>query len=140
MAKVDVWTGYVDDRPGALAEKLEAVTDAGANLEFVIARRAPEKKGKGVVFVAPLRGARQTRAAKRAGLSKTSSLLSVRFEARDRPGLGAEVTRALADAGVNMRGFSGTGIGRRCVFHFAFDSEADAQKARRVLKKSFGSA
>ena len=41
ITKVDVWAGTIDDRPGGLAEKLEALANSGASLEFVIARRAP---------------------------------------------------------------------------------------------------
>ena len=60
VSKVDVWSGEIEDRSGGLAEKIEAVAEAGANLEFVIARRAPHKPGTGLVFLAPLRGAVQT--------------------------------------------------------------------------------
>src|SRR5512133_3399511 len=90
---VDVWAGEIADQPGGLAEKLEALAQAGADLEFIISRRQPEKPGTGVVFLAPLKGAAQIRAAKAAGLSKTDSLHSLRVEAPDRPGLGARMTR-----------------------------------------------
>ena len=46
--KVDVWVGEIGDRPGGLGEKLDALSEVGANLEFVISRRAPEKPGTGV--------------------------------------------------------------------------------------------
>ena len=136
--KVDVWVGTIEDRPGALMEKLELLADAGASLEFVIARRAPEKPGTGVVFLAPLRGAGQTGAAKKAGLEKATGLHSLRLEASDRRGLGAKITQAVADAGINMRGLSAAAIGRRSVSYFAFDSDADAKKAARILKKALG--
>jgi len=138
ISKVDVWAGSIEDRPGGLAEKLEALEEAGANLEFVIARRAPEEPGTGVVFLAPVRGAKQARAAKQAGLSKASSLCSVRLEGPDKPGLGARITRILAEAGINLRGLSAAALGRRCVVYFAFDSSNDAAKAVRILKKQLG--
>ncbi|HWI56942.1 MAG TPA: amino acid-binding protein, partial [Bacillota bacterium] len=56
VTRTDVWAATIDDRPGSLADKLAALTAAGANLEFVTARRTPEKPGKGVVFVTPLKG------------------------------------------------------------------------------------
>ncbi len=34
--RVDVWTATVEDRPGGGAEKLEALAEGGANLEFVL--------------------------------------------------------------------------------------------------------
>ncbi len=138
VSKVDVWAGEIVDRVGGLAEKLDALAAAGASLEFVIARRAPEKPGTGVVFLAPLRGARQTRAAQQAGLHKTASLHSLRLEAPDRPGLGARITQALAAAGINLRGLSAAAVGRRCVVYFAFDTEADAKAAAGVLRKAVG--
>ena len=43
ITKEDVWVGEIEDRAGAVAEKLEAVSRAGVDLEFLIARRAPER-------------------------------------------------------------------------------------------------
>ncbi len=137
VSKVDVWVGEIEDRPGGLAEKLEAISDAGADLEFLIARRSPEKPGTGVVFLAPLSGAAQTRAAKKGGLSKAVGLRSLRLEAPNRPGLSAKIAQAVAAEGISMRGVSAAALGRRSVFYFAFDSDADARKAGRVLKKAF---
>jgi len=136
ITRVDVWAGQIADRAGGLAEKLEAVAQAGANLEFVIARRTPERPGAGVVFMAPLKGAAQTRAAQRAGLSRAPTLYTLRLEASNRPGLGAKIARAVADAGINTRGVSAVALGRRCVVYAAFDTEADAKKASQVLKKA----
>ena len=36
IKKVDVWAGEIADRPGGLADKLSALSDAGANFEFLI--------------------------------------------------------------------------------------------------------
>lgn len=135
ITKVDVWVGTIEDRPGALAEKLQALSQAGSNLEFVISRRAPDKPGTGVVFLAPLTGAAQTRAAKKSELTKRESSHSLRVEGPDRPGLGAKITRSLADVGINLRGVSAAALGRRSVAYFAFDSSSDASKAGRILRK-----
>ena len=54
VTRVDTWAASMKDKSGALAAKLTALADAGVNLEFVIARRAPEKPGTGVVFVVPI--------------------------------------------------------------------------------------
>ena len=105
VAKVNVWAASIKDKPGSLAAKLAALSDAGADLGFVIARRT-EKKGQGVVFVTPLKGPRQLRAASRARFKKTKSLHSIRVEGADRAGIGAKLTEALAEAGINVRGVS----------------------------------
>lgn len=134
VARVDVWVAGIADRPGGLVTKLEELAAAGAQLEFVVARRAPDKPGTGVVFLAPVTGAAQVRAAKKAGFAKTNSLHSVRVEGPDKPGLGAKMTRALADAGINLRGLAAAAVNKRCVVYLAVDSAADATKAMRVLK------
>jgi len=136
VKKVEVWAGEIVDRPGGLADRLAALSSAGASLEFLISRRAPDKPGTGVVFLTPIKGAKARRAAKEAGLSTTDSLHSVRVEGPDRAGLGSKMTRALADVGINLRGVSGAALGRRAVTYFAFDAGADADTAVRVLKKT----
>lgn len=133
---VEVWAGPIDDRPGGVAETLQCLADAGANLEFVIGRR--DTKAKGVLFCAPLKGGAQLRAAKKSGMAKSESLRSLRVEGPDTVGLGGRMTKALGEAGVNIRGVSGAALRHRAVFYFAFDSRKDATKARRVLKKVLG--
>jgi hypothetical protein len=135
VTKVDVWAASIKDRPGGLAEKLAALAAVRANLEFVIARRVDSKPGTGVVFVTPIKGARQIRAARKVGFKTTRTLHSVRIEGPDRPGLGARMTKALAAAGINLRGLSAAAIGKQCIVHLAFDSAAVARKAMQVLKK-----
>jgi hypothetical protein len=135
VTRADVWAARIEDRPGGLAEKLAALAEAGAKLEFVVARRASERPGAGVVFLTPLKGAAQTRAAKKAGFETTKSLHSLRVEGTDKPGLGAKMTQALAQARINLRGLSAAAVGPRCVVHLAFDSSADAAKAARLLKR-----
>lgn len=135
VSKVDVWAADIRDRAGGLAGTLGPLAAAGANFEFIIARRRPEARGHGVVFVTPLKGAKQLRAARDAGFKKTSSMHSVRVEGPDRPGLAAVLTSALADAGINVRGFSAAAIGRRCVVHLALDTAADARKAMARLRR-----
>lgn len=132
--RVDVWAAGIKDQPGALAEKLDALSAAGADLEFVIARRTHTGKEGGVVFVSPLKGAKQLKAARDAGFKKADSMHSLRVEAPDKRGLGAQITRAMADLDINLRGVSAAAIGRRSVCYLAFDSTKDAQRASRKLR------
>lgn len=133
VERVDVWAGSIKDQPGGVAQVLDALAKAGANLESVIARR--DTPGAGVVFLSPVKGAAQTRAAKKMGLAKAKTMQSLRVEGPDKPGLGARICCALAEAGINLRGVSAAALGQRCVFYFAFDSATDSSKARQVLKK-----
>lgn len=131
---VDVWAATIPDQPGGLAGVLAALSDVGANLQSVIARRAPDQPGKGVVFVTPLQGDREIAAAAQIGFNVTQTLHSVRIMGADRPGMGAELTQKLAEAGINLRGFSASVIGTQFVAYAAVDSLADANRAIQVLQ------
>ncbi|MHC4177752.1 MAG: ACT domain-containing protein [Planctomycetota bacterium] len=135
VERVDVWAATIEDQPGGLAEKLAPLAEAGADLEFVIARRAPDKPGTGVVFVTPLQGSAQTSAGATAGFAVADSLHSVRIEGDDRPGIGAQLTRKLADAGINLRGLSAAVIEERFIMYLALDTADDAEKAMSVLQE-----
>lgn len=136
IEKIDVWSTTVSDRVGALDTILEPLAKAGANLQFVLGRRS--KPGQGIVFLAPLKGAAVQRAAKKAGLAKDPTIAALRIEGPDKAGLGAKLTRTLAEAGVNIRGFVANAIGRKMVLLLALDTTADAAKARDLIKKALG--
>jgi glycine cleavage system regulatory protein len=88
-----------------------------------------------VVFVAGLRGAKQVKAAKAAGLLRTRAMAAVRVEGPDRPGIGAKMMAALAEAGINARGLSATALGKKFVAFLALDTSADAAKTIRAIRK-----
>src|SRR5512143_178449 len=97
ITTVDVWTAELDDRPGTLAERMEALQRAGANLEFVILRPSADVMANtGLLFVAPVVGAAQCRAAEDVGLQKDMSLHALRVVGPDQPGLVAGIARLLA--------------------------------------------
>jgi len=135
VSRTEVWAATMDDRPGAVADKLSALAQAGANLGFILARRTPEQRGQGVVFVTPLKGRRQFQAAESAGFQKTASLHSLRVETADQPGFGAKLTRAVAEAGVSLRGISATALGKRCAVYLVMDTAKQLSKVSGVLKK-----
>jgi hypothetical protein len=133
---VDVWAANIEDRPGGLAGVLATLRDVGADLQFIIARRAPQDPGRGVVFVTPLQGDREIAAAAEVGFNVTQTLHSVRVADRDRPGAAAELTQKLADGGINLRGFSASVIGSQFVAYAAVDSLEDANKVIDILRKA----
>jgi hypothetical protein len=133
--KADVWAVGIDDRAGGVAEKLEPLVEAGADFEMVFARRTPERPGKGMLFVTPVKGAKVSRAARDIGMGIPKSIHTVRIEGTDQPGLGARIARALGDAGVSFRGISGIAIGRKFVSYVACDRAQDQTKAIAALRK-----
>ncbi len=134
--RVDVWAASVKDDPGGLARKLRGLREAGADLNFVLARRSPDKPGSGVVFVTPLRGDREIEAAATLGFNVTSSVHSVRVQGPNKPGIAAELTSMLAAEGINLRGLSAAVFGARLMMYIGLDSAEDAQKAADVLRKA----
>jgi hypothetical protein len=138
ISKVDVWAGEMADQPGGLARVLEGLARAGGSLDCVIARRQPERPGTGVVFVSPVKGKRAPDAARGAGLNQAADIATLRVEGPDKPGLGGRLSRAVADAGVNMRGLSAMVLGGKFVAYIGFDSDSDADRAAAAMKNVDG--
>jgi len=134
VQRVETWASSLEDTPGSLAIKLDALSKGGVNLQFVIARRAPDKPGTGVVFVTPIKGAAGRRAAEGAGFQKTTNLHTVQVQGPDKRGQGGAMIQALADASLNLRGVSAAAIGSKFIAYIALDTQADAAKAARLLR------
>jgi hypothetical protein len=138
VTKVEVWTGQIEDRAGGLCAKLEAIAEAGTDLQFVVARRQPHVPGTGIVFLGPIKGAKAQRAASAAGLNRATDLFALCVEAPNKPGDCACVTRRLADAGINLRGLTASVCGSKYVLTLGFDTEEAVAQAARVLKGAGG--
>jgi hypothetical protein len=133
VAKVEVWAGDVQDQVGGLAQVLEAIGGAGGSVECVIGRRQSDRPGSGEVFVTPVKGAKAQKAAEGAGLRRTP-IPTLRIEGTDKPGLGGRMMRAIADAGVNVRGVSAAVLGNKFVVYIGFDGAEDMERAAKALK------
>jgi predicted amino acid-binding ACT domain protein len=133
VERVDVWAAPIKDQAGAVASLLKDLHRAGADLQFVIARRSPDVPGTGVVFVTPLQGEQETRAASRLGVNLTHSLHSIRIRGHDRAGIVGDLMQALADGGINLRGLSASVLGTQFIAYVGVDSSDDAMKAMDIL-------
>lgn len=136
VRSVDVWAASIKDEPGGLAGKLAQLAQAGADLDFIISRRTPDKPGDGVVFVTPLRGDQEIKAATAVGFAISNSLHSVRVEGPNEAGIAARLARMLADAGINIRGLSAAVINERFIIYLALDAGDDVANAMRILKEA----
>jgi len=136
VERVNVWAATIRDEVGGLSHLLTGLREAGADLDFIIARRAAEKPGTGVVFVTPLRGDREVAAAAELGFNVTNSVQSVRVEGENKPGVAAELTEKLAAAGISLRGLSVAVIGARFILYIGLDTAEDAVKAADILQKT----
>jgi hypothetical protein len=133
--RVDVWAASINDEIGGLGQLLTCLRDAGADLDFVLARRTAEEPGMGVAFFTPLRGDAEVAAATDLGSNVTRSVHSVRVEGDNRPGIAAEMTDRLAARGINLRGFSAAVIGPRFIAYIGLDSSEDADEAVEILQQ-----
>jgi hypothetical protein len=130
---ITLWRVEVANEPGVLARTLEPLAEAGADLRLVMGYRFPETPERSAIELYPLSGRRVTRAAEQAGLA-ASGVPCVLVEGDNRPGLGAALTRALADAGINIAFLVAQVIGRKFTAAFGFADETAATSATSVLK------
>jgi len=133
LDRVHVWSGVVVDQAGGVASKLALLAQAGANLEYVYTRRSPDKPGTGVLYVAPVTGPMQQRAAKAAGLHETDDPIVLRVEGDNSAGLAHRVTQQWAMAGLSLQGLMMSVISGRFVGYVAFDNTIDANRAAAIL-------
>lgn len=134
ITKVDVWAAELADQPGGLARVLDALAMGGSNIECCIARRQADRPGTGVAFISPVKGKKAQDAARNAGANPASNLATLRVEGSNVKGMGAKLTGAIADAGINMRGLSAAVIGNKYVAYFGFDNAHDADRAAKAMK------
>ncbi len=135
VSRVDLWMATIEDRAGGAADKIEPLSRAGANFEFLFTRRTPENPGRGLIVALPVKGKKVTDAAMAAGFAKPDNIHSVRIEGTDKPGITAKVARALGAAGISFRALTAVAIGSKFVTYVAMDTADDAARALGILKK-----
>lgn len=133
ISKADVWAADIPNQAGSLSRLLDGVSKAGGQLEFMIARKVDEQTSR--VFVAPIKGTKQQRAASEVGLAKAVGMHSLRIEGPDKAGLASKITSAVAEKGINLRGASAAAVGKKAVFYLAVESEQDLKGATQAIRK-----
>ena len=134
--RVEVWAAGIEDKPGSLANVLTGLREAGADLNFILARREPGQSGQSVVYVTPLNGDAELEAAATLGFNLTARVHSVRVEGENQPGIAAELAALLAAAGLNLRGFSAAVLGTQFILYLGLDSAEDAARAISLLQQA----
>src|ERR1700736_1737384 len=129
LDRIHVWSGEIADQAGGIASKLAPLAQAGANLEFILTRRQPDKPGTGVLYVAPVTGPLQVRAARSAGLTETHDPVVLRAEGGNQGGLAHRLTQQWALAGINLEGLTMSVLAGKFGGYAAFDTVADANRA-----------
>ena len=135
VKNISLWRREVENQVGTLANTLEPVTKAGANLHVLMGYRYPGEGTKAAIELYPIAGKKVTAAASEAGLS-ASSISTPLVEGDDKPGLGLAMAQAIAGAGINMTFFVAQAVGRRFSAVLGFESEADVKTAAPLIKKA----
>jgi hypothetical protein len=139
VKKITLWRREMEEKPGALAEALEPLSEGGADLQVVMGYRYPGPSTKAAVEVYPIATRKLADAARRAGLAP-SSIPALLVEGDNRAGLGHAFSRAIADSGISMNFLVANVVGRRYSAVVGFDSDADATQAASVIKKAAAAA
>ena len=135
VKKITLWRKELENRAGTLAEALEPVAKAGADLQIVMGYCYPGDRAKAAVELFPVAAKKATAAAQAAGLS-ASGIPALHVEGDNRAGLGHAIARALADAGVNLDFLVAQVVGRKYSAVLGFESDADAEKASSLIKRA----
>jgi hypothetical protein len=133
LDRVHVWSGEVADQAGGVAAKLALLAQASCNLEFIYTRRQPDRPGTGILYIAPVSGPMQVRAARAAGLSETDNPVVLRVEGDNQAGLAHRLTQQWALAGLSLQGLMMSVIGGKFVGYASFDTVADSNRAAAIL-------
>ena len=130
---ITLWRAEVDNQPGVLAQTLEPLAAAGADLQVVMGYRLPGDRARAAIEIFPVTGARALLAAQAAALSE-AAISAVHVEGDNHPGLGYAIAKALADAGINMDFFLAQVSGHRYTTVIGFDSREDVDRAIPLIK------
>jgi hypothetical protein len=133
LDRIHIWSGEIQDEAGGMVATLAPLAQAGANLEYILTRRLVSKPGAGVLYVAPVTGPTQVRAARSVGLSESHDTVVLRVEGDNQAGLAHRLTQQWALAGINLQGLTMSVLGDKFVGYAAFDTVEDANKAAQIL-------
>jgi hypothetical protein len=133
MQRVHVYHAEVEDKPGGIAAMLKRLAEAGAHLEYVYSQRSLTKPGVGDLYVAPLTGTSELKAAKAVGLHEVNEPIVMRVEGDDKAGLGGRLTQAWEMAGINLHGLVLSALQGKFIGYVTFDTPQDANRAATIL-------
>src|SRR3981189_3320094 len=129
---VQLWILIGADRKGRPRDAVEPRVEAGANLQIVMGYRYPGELDRAAVEVFPVDGPTQEAAARKAGFEQSDTPCR-RGDGEGRNGPGAQMARALSDAGISMAFCVAQTVGRKFTAVIGFLTEEDAAKATKII-------
>jgi hypothetical protein len=135
VKKISLWRKEDENKTGLLAQTLEPLAKAGANLGVVMGYRLPGNEAKAAIEIYPVSGKKVTGAARGTGLAD-SAIPTLLVEGDNKQGLAHKIAQTLAEAGADLNFFVAVAIGRRYSAVIGFANDADAKKAATLIKKA----
>jgi hypothetical protein len=137
VKSISLWRKEAENKKGLLAQTLEPLAKAGADLSVVMGYRLPGNDAKAAIEIYPVSGKKVTAAAAGAGLS-ASAIPTLLVEGDNKPGLAHKIAQTIAEAGVDLSFFVAQTIGRKYSAVIGFANDADAKRAATLVKKASG--
>ena len=137
VKSISLWRKEAENKTGLLAQTLEPLAKAGADLRVVMGYRLPGNEAKGAIEIYPASGRKMTAAATGVGL-RDAAIPTILVEGDNKPGLAHKIAQTVADAGVDLSFFVAQAVGRRYSAVIGFASAADAKRAVSLIKKAAG--
>jgi hypothetical protein len=134
---ITLWRREVDNRSGALAQTLEPLSRAGADLSVLMGYRHPGGT-TATIELYPVSGKKAAAAAGAAGLSP-ATIPTLLVVGDNKPGQAHAASKAIAEAGINLAFFLAQVIGKKYSAVLGFETEADAKRAASLIKKATAS-
>lgn len=135
VKSISLWRKEAENKTGLLAQTLEPLADAGADLGVVMGYRLPGDEAKAAIELYPVSGRKTTAAAKGAGLAD-AAIPTLLVEGDNKRGLAHKIAQTIADAGVDLSFFVAQALGRRYSAVIGFANAADAKRAAPLIKKA----
>jgi predicted amino acid-binding ACT domain protein len=134
VKEITLWRREIENRPGVLAGVLDPLADRQVDVQVLMAYRFPGDETRGAIELFPVSGKKAMAAATAAGLSP-ANIPAILVQGTNRPGVGFETSRALADAGINLAFLVAQVIGTKFSAVYGFDTESDRRQAVSLLKR-----
>ena len=138
VKSISLWRKEAENKTGLLAQTLEPLANAGADLGVVMGYRLPGNEAKAAIEIYPVSGRKMTTPATTGAGLADAGIPTILVEGDNRPGLAHKIAQSIADAGVDLSFFVAQAIGRRYSAVIGFANAADAKRAASLIKKTAG--
>jgi hypothetical protein len=135
VKSISLWRKETDNKTGLLAQTLDPLAKAGADLGVVMGYRLPGNEAKAAVEIYPVSGKKITAAATETGLA-ASAIPTLLVEGDNKPGMAHKMAQTIAEAGINLSFFVAQAVGRKYSAVIGFANDADAKRAATLIKKA----